>query len=117
MTKSETYTTHIHMRDRTYIQEEPISADELEDTITRLCELAPECKNVGSYPVGLEEALIVDSENRFCVKIIGRDIILPLDLAARQTNFRSASDQERAVAIQEAVDIAKSQCKPAILYV
>ena len=107
MTKSETYTTHIHMRDRTYIQEEPISADELEDTITRLCELAPECKNVGSYPVGLEEALIVDSENRFCVKIIGRDIILPSNLAARQTNFRSASESDRAAAIQEAIVLTR----------
>ena len=107
MTKSETYTTHIILRDRTYTKEDPISADELADTIARLCELTPACKNVGSYPVGLEEALIVDSENRFCVKIIGRDIILPLNLAARQTNFRSASDQERAAAIQEAIVLTR----------
>jgi hypothetical protein len=116
MTKSETYTTHIHMRDRTYIQEEPISADELADTITRLCEV-PETSIVGKGVVGLEEALIVDSENRFCVKIIGRDIILPSNLAARQTNFRSASESDRAAAILEAVDIAKSKNKPARLYV
>jgi len=106
MTKSETYTTHIHMRDRTYIQEEPISADELADTITRLCEV-PETSIVGKGVVGLEEALIVDSENRFCVKIIGRDIILPSNLAARQTNFRSASESDRAAAIQEAIVLTR----------
>ena len=117
MTKSETYTTHIILRDRTYTKEDPISADALADTIARLCELTPACKNVGSYPVGLEEALIEDSDNKVCVKIIGRDIILPLDLAARQTNFRSASESDRAAAIQEAVGIAKSKEKPARLYV
>ena len=106
MTKSKTYTTHITMRDRTYIKEEPISADELADTITRLCEI-PETSIVGKGVVGLEEALIEDSNNKVCVKIIGRDIILPLNLAARQTNFRSASDQERAAAIQEAIVLTR----------
>jgi hypothetical protein len=113
MTKSETYTTHIIWRDRTYIKEEPISADELEDTITRLCEL-PKSSFVGWR---FEEALIEDSDNKVCVKIIGRDIVLPSNLAARQTNFRSASESDRAAAILEAIDIAKSKNKPARLYV
>ena len=106
MTKSETFTTHIIWRDKTYIKEDPISADELKDTIARLCEM-PETSIIGGRVVGLEEALIEDSNQKVRVKIIGRDIILPLDLASRQTNFRCASDQEKAAAIQEAVVMAK----------
>jgi len=115
MTKSETFTTHIILRDRTYIKEDPISADELADTIARLCDI-PE-PSIDAKFVGLEEALIEDGDNKVCVKIIGRDIVFPLDLASRQTNFRSASEPARAAAILEAVDIAKSKNKPAKLYV
>ena len=108
MTKSETFITHITFRDRTYVKEAPITGDvELADTITRLCEM-PSTSTIGNRVVGLEEALIEDGNHNLLVKIIGRDIILPLDLAARQTNFRCASDQEKTAAIQEAIDMARA---------
>jgi|TARA_R110002096_G_scaffold9662_14_gene38132 hypothetical protein len=107
MTKSETFITHITFRDRTYVKEAPITGDvELTDTITRLCEM-PATSTIGNRVVGLEEALIEDDNHNLLVKIIGRDIILPSNLAARQQNFRCASDQERAAAIQEAIALTK----------
>ena len=107
MTKSETFITHITFRDRTYVKEAPITGDAvLTDTITRLCEM-PATSTIGNRVVGLEEALIEDDNHNLLVKIIGRDIILPLDLAARQTNFRCASDQEKTAAIQEAIALTK----------
>ena len=108
MTKSETFITHITFRDRTYVKEAPITGDaELTDTITRLCEM-PATSTIGNRVVGLEEALIEDDNHNLLVKIIGRDVILPSNLAARQQNFRYASDQERAAAIQEAIDMARA---------
>lgn len=70
--KMEMFTTHIWFIDDTgYHKEEPITADELETTIKRLC-------NGPAALMGIiKEVKIVDSMDRICVHIIGREIVFP----------------------------------------
>ena len=82
---NETFTTHITFTSGDSHKEDPITADKLSSTITRLCEGPAAVMGI------IEEVKIVDDLDRICVHIKGRDIVYPPRLSRRQWKARKAA--------------------------
>ena len=81
---NETFTTHITFTSGDTHKEEPVTADKLGSTITRLCDGPAAAMGI------IKRAIIVDSSDSICVEIMGRDIIFPPQLAHEQARWREA---------------------------
>ena len=82
---NETFTTHITFTDNAGgVKEEPITADKLADTIHRLCEGPAAVMGI------IERAVIVDSLDRICIEIKGRNIVFPVQMGIQQRAYRKA---------------------------
>ena len=82
---NETFTTHITFTSGDSHKEDPITADKLSSTITRLCEGPAAVMGI------IEEVKIVDDLDRICIHIKGRDIVYPPRLSRRQWKARKAA--------------------------
>jgi hypothetical protein len=85
----ERFTTHITFVDGTLHREDPVTADKLGSTITRLCEGPAALMGI------IKSAIIVDSGDSICVEIKGRDITFPPQLAQQQAAFRKAQKSSK----------------------
>jgi hypothetical protein len=85
---NETFTTHITFTSGDTHREEPITAESLSSTITRLCEGPAAVMGM------IKRVIIVDQLDRTCVEIKGRNIVYPNELALKQRVYRIA--QKRA---------------------
>ena len=83
--QNETFTTHITFTSGDSHKEEPITADKIGSTITRLCEGPAAVMGI------IDRAIIVDSFDRICVEIKGRNIVYPASLGIKQRKFRKES--------------------------
>lgn len=81
---SETFTTHITFTSGDSHKEDPITADSLSSTITRLCDGPAAIMGM------IKRVIIVDQSDRICVEIKGRDIVYPTPLALEQRSYRKA---------------------------
>ena len=81
----ELFTTHITFVSGDTHKEEPISADKLGSTITRLCEGPAAVMGI------IKEVKIVDQNDLICVHIKGRNIVYPVRLSRRQWKARKAA--------------------------
>lgn len=81
---NETFTTHITFTSGDSHKEDPISADKLSSTITRLCDGPAAAMGI------IKRAIIVDELDRICVEIKGRNIVYPVQLGIKQRAFRKA---------------------------
>jgi len=80
----ELYTTHITFVDGTSHKEEPVAANKLGSTITRLCDGPAALMGI------IKSAIVVDSCDCVVVEIKGRDITFPRQLAEQQRMYREA---------------------------
>lgn len=80
----ETFTTHITFTSGTTHREDPITADKLGSTITRLCEGPSAVMGI------IKRAIIVDQLDRICIEIKGRNVVYPVSLGIKQRAFRKA---------------------------
>ena len=80
----EKYTTHITFVDGTTHREDPVTADKLGSTITRLCDGPAALMGI------IKSAIVVDPMDCVVVEIKGRDITFPPQLAQQQAAFRKA---------------------------
>lgn len=80
----ETFTTHITFVAGGTHKEAPVTVDELRSTIHRLCDGPAALMGI------IKRAVIVDSCDRICVEIMGRDIIFPPQLAQQQEEYRAS---------------------------
>ena len=83
--QNEKFTTHLFFTGGTHHKEAPITGDKLASVITRVCDGPAAVMGI------IERALIVDSSDRICIEIKGRDIVFPPALAAQQKAFRTQS--------------------------
>ena len=83
---NETFTTHITFISGDSHKEEPITADKLASTITRLCDGPAAVMGI------IKEVKIVDQNDLICVHIKGRDIVFPPRLSRRQWKARKAAN-------------------------
>ena len=91
--QNEIFTTHITFVDNGGgVKEEPITADQLASTITRLCEGPAAVMGI------IERAIIVDSLDRICVEIKGRNIVYPVQMGIQQRAFRRAQNKAKNAA-------------------
>jgi len=79
---NETFTTHITFTSGDSHKEDPIT--DLGPTITRLCEGPAAAMGM------IKRAIIVDSMDRICVEIKGRNIVYPVQLGIQQRKYRRA---------------------------
>ena len=86
---ADTFTTHITFTSGDTHREDPITADKLGSTITRLCEGPAAMMGI------IKRAIIVDQMDCICVEIRGRDITFPPQLAAQQADFRKAQKNQK----------------------
>ena len=82
--QNEIFTTHITFTSGDSHREEPITAEKIGSTITRLCEGPAAMMGI------IDRAIIVDSMDRICVEIKGRNIVYPASLGIKQRAFRNA---------------------------
>ena len=82
---NEIFTTHITFVSGDTHREEPITADKLGSTITRLCEGPAAAMGI------IKEAKIVDQNDLICIHIKGRTIVYPPRLSRRQWKARKAA--------------------------
>jgi len=109
---NETFTTHILFSNRTSHVEAPVDLAGVQSAITRLCDGPAAVMGM------IHEVKIVDSLDRVCVHIIGRDIVFPRELGQKQKSFRAASKVEKAKTVQNAIiAMSADQTKPANLYI
>ena len=80
----ETFTTHITFTSGDSHREEPITAEGIGSTITRLCEGPAAAMGI------IKRVIIVDQLDRICVEIKGRNIVYPVSLGIKQRAFRRA---------------------------
>ena len=80
----ETFTTHITFTSGDTHREDPITADKLGSTITRLCEGPAAAMGI------IKRAIIVDDLDRICIEIKGRNVVYPVGLGIQQRAFRRA---------------------------
>ena len=81
---NETFTTHITFTSGDSHKEDPITADKLGSTITRLCDGPAAAMGM------IKRVIIVDELDRICVEIKGRNIVYPAQLGIKQRAFRKA---------------------------
>ena len=81
---NETFTTHITFTSGDSLKEDPITAESLSSTITRLCEGPAAAMGM------IKRVIIVDQSDRICVEIKGRTIVYPAGLALKQRSYRIA---------------------------
>lgn len=86
---NETFTTHITFISGDTHKEEPVTADKLGSTITRLCDGPAALMGI------IESAIVVDSYDSVVVEIKGRDITFPPQLAQQQAAFRRAQKSSK----------------------
>ena len=82
--QNEIFTTHITFTSGDSHREEPITAEKIGSTITRLCEGPAAAMGI------IDRVIIVDSLDRICVEIKGRNIVFPASLGIKQRAFRKA---------------------------
>ena len=85
----ETFTTHITFTSGDSHKEDPITADKLGSTITRLCDGPAAAMGI------IKRAIIVDELDRICVEIKGRNIVYPVQLGIQQRVFRRAQKSSK----------------------
>lgn len=85
----EKYTTHITFVDGTLHREDPVTADKLGSTITRLCDGPAALMGI------IKSAIVVDACDCVVVEIKGRDITFPPQLAQQQAAFRKAQKSSK----------------------
>jgi hypothetical protein len=85
----EKYTTHITFVDGTQHREDPVTADKVGSTITRLCDGPAALMGI------IKSAIVVDSGDCVVVEIKGRDITFPPQLAQQQAAFRKAQKSSK----------------------
>ena len=83
---NETFTTHITFTSGDSHKEDPITADKLGSTITRLCDGPAATMGI------IKRAIIVDELDRICVEIKGRNIVYPVQLGIQQRAYRKAQE-------------------------
>ena len=81
---NEKFTTHITFTSGDSHKEDPITADGLSSTISRLCDGPAAVMGM------IKRVIIVDSSDRICVEIKGRNIVYPVQLGIKQRAFRKA---------------------------
>jgi len=81
---NEKFTTHITFTSGDSHKEDPITADGLSSTIARLCDGPAAVMGM------IKRVIIVDSSDRICVEIKGRNIVYPVQLGIKQRVFRKA---------------------------
>lgn len=82
---NETFTTHITFTSGDSHKEEPVTADKLGSTITRLCDGPAAAMGI------IKRAIIVDQLDRICVEIQGSTIVYPMELHLQQRKHRLAA--------------------------
>lgn len=85
----ETFTTHITFTSGDTHKEEPVTADKLGSTITRLCDGPAAAMGI------IREVKIVDQNDLICVHIKGRNIVYPPQLGIQQRAFRRAQKTQK----------------------
>jgi hypothetical protein len=80
----ETFTTHITFTSGDSHREDPITAESLSSTITRLCDGPAAVMGI------IDRAIIVDQADRICVEIKGNTIVYPMELHLKQRKHRLA---------------------------
>lgn len=85
----EKYTTHITFVDGTSHREDPVTADQIGSTITRLCDGPAAVMGI------IKRAIIVDMGDSICIEIKGRDITFPPQLAEQQRLYRAAQKNQK----------------------
>ena len=86
---NETFTTHITFTSGDTHKEDPITADKLGTTITRLCDGPAAAMGI------IREVKIVDQNDLICVHIKGRNIVYPVGLGIQQRAWRSAQKLQK----------------------
>ena len=86
---NETFTTHITFISGDSHKEEPITADKLGSTITRLCDGPAAAMGI------IKEVKIVDQNDLICVHIKGRNVVYPVQLGIQQRAFRRAQKSSK----------------------
>ena len=81
---NEKFTTHITFTSGDSHKEDPITADQLASTITRLCDGPAAMMGM------IKEVVIVDQDDLTCIHIKGRNIVYPVQLGIKQRVFRKA---------------------------
>ena len=95
---NETFTTYIQFANKSTHKEDPILGSQIESTITRLCDGPAALMGM------IHEVRIVDSFDRICIQIIGRDIVFPKELAEKQKSFRAATPVQKAQTVKKAIE-------------
>lgn len=85
----ETFITHITFTSGDSHKEDPITADKLGSTITRLCDGPAAAMGI------IKRAIIVDDLDRICVEIKGRNIVYPVSLGIQQRAYRKAQKSSK----------------------
>ena len=85
----ETFTTHITFTSGDSHKEDPITADKLGSTITRLCDGPAAAMGI------IKRAIIVDELDRICVEIKGRNIVYPAQLGIQQRHWRRTQKAQK----------------------
>ena len=85
----ERFTTHITFTSGSTAKEEPITADQIGSTITRLCEGPAAAMGI------IKRTIIVDMMDSICIEIKGRDIVFPPQLAEQQRLYRAAQKSSK----------------------
>ena len=85
----ETFITHITFTSGDSHKEDPITADKLGSTITRLCDGPAAAMGI------IKRAIIVDDLDRICVEIKGRNIVYPVSLGIQQRGYRKAQKSSK----------------------
>mgnify|MGYP003316366487 CR=1 FL=1 len=85
----ETFTTHITFTSGDTHREDPITADKLGSTITRLCDGPSAAMGI------IKRAIIVDELDRVCIEIKGRNVVYPVQLGIQQRTFRRAQKRSK----------------------
>ena len=86
---NETFTTHITFTSGDSHKEDPIPADKLGSTITRLCDGPAAAMGI------IKRAIIVDSLDHICIEIKGRNVVYPVQLGIQQRAFRRAQKSSK----------------------
>ena len=82
---NEKFTTHITFVSGDTHKEEPVTADKLGSTITRLCDGPAAAMGI------IKEVKIVDQNDLICIHIKGRNIVYPVQLGIQQRQYRKAA--------------------------
>lgn len=82
---NEKFTTHITFVSGDTHKEEPVTADKLGSTITRLCDGPAAAMGI------IKEVKIVDQNDLICIHIKGRNIVYPVQLGIQQRAYRKAA--------------------------